>query len=79
MVAIAAILTGIAIPAFDVFIGNTRTSTVANEFVSALNLARSEAIKRGVEVYVCRSENGSSCAQVGTGGRDGWSRTRPMP
>ncbi|WP_156932906.1 pilus assembly FimT family protein [Desulfonatronum lacustre] len=31
VVAIAAILTTIAIPAFNVFIGNTRTSAVANE------------------------------------------------
>ncbi len=30
VVAISAILTAIAIPAFNVFIGNTRTSTVAN-------------------------------------------------
>ncbi|WP_051822177.1 GspH/FimT family pseudopilin [Desulfonatronum thiodismutans] len=71
VVAIAAILTAIAIPAFNVFIGNTRTSTVANEFVSALNLARSEAMKRGVDVYVCRSSNGTSCATGGDWGQ-GW-------
>jgi type IV fimbrial biogenesis protein FimT len=71
VVAIAAILTGIAIPAFNVFIGNTRTSTIANEFVSALNLARSEALKRGQDVYVCRSSDGTSCAASGAWGQ-GW-------
>lgn len=71
VVAIAAILTAIGIPAFNVFIGNTRTSTIANEFVSALNLARSEAMKRGKLVYVCRSSDGASCAASGAWGQ-GW-------
>ncbi|SDB02741.1 type IV fimbrial biogenesis protein FimT [Desulfonatronum thiosulfatophilum] len=71
VVAIVAILTGIAIPAFNVFIGNTRTNTLANEFVSALNLARSEAMKRGMEVYVCRSSDGLTCATSGAWGQ-GW-------
>ncbi|WP_052812842.1 GspH/FimT family pseudopilin [Desulfonatronum thioautotrophicum] len=71
VVAIASILTAIAIPAFNVFIGNTRVSTVTNEFVSALNLARSEAIKRGGDVHVCRSSNGATCATSGHWGQ-GW-------
>lgn len=71
VVAIAAILTAIAIPAFNVFIGNTRTSAITNEFVSALNLARSEAMKRGREVYVCRSSDGENCAVSGHWGQ-GW-------
>ncbi|HDQ41681.1 MAG TPA: prepilin-type N-terminal cleavage/methylation domain-containing protein [Desulfonatronum sp.] len=71
VVAIAAILVGIAIPAFNLFIGNTRTSTIANEFVSALNLARSEAMKRGTNVTVCRSTNGTACAASGDWGQ-GW-------
>jgi type IV fimbrial biogenesis protein FimT len=71
VVAISAILTAIAIPAFNVFIGNTRTNTIANEFVSALNLARSEAMKRGGEVYACRTSNGEICATGGAWGQ-GW-------
>lgn len=71
IVAITAILTVIAIPAFNLFIGNTRTTTIANEFVSALNLARSEAVKRGVNVTVCRSTNGAACVASGDWGQ-GW-------
>lgn len=71
VVAIAAVLVGIAIPAFNLFIGNTRTTTIANEFVSALNLARSEAMKRGINVTVCRSTNGEACAASGDWGQ-GW-------
>lgn len=72
VVAIAAILTGIAIPAFNVFIGNTRTSTIANEFVSALNLARSEAMKRGQDVSVCpRNTAGDGC-DVAQDWEKGW-------
>lgn len=71
VVAIVAVLVGIAIPAFNLFIGNTRTTTIANEFVSALNLARSEAMKRGINVTVCRSTNGTACAASGDWGQ-GW-------
>ncbi len=71
VVAIAMILAAIAIPAFNIFIGNTRTSTIANEFVAALNLARSEAMKRGVEVYVRSSSGGTSC-QTGEPWGQGW-------
>jgi type IV fimbrial biogenesis protein FimT len=71
VVAIAMILAAIAIPSFNLFIGNTRTSTITNEFVAALNLARSEAMKRGVNVTVCRSTNGTACAASGDWGQ-GW-------
>jgi type IV fimbrial biogenesis protein FimT len=72
VVAIAAILAAIAIPAFNVFIGNTRTSTVANEFVSVLNLARSEAMKRGRDVTVCpRKVDGTDC-DLSRNWIDGW-------
>ncbi|TVR02805.1 MAG: prepilin-type N-terminal cleavage/methylation domain-containing protein [Desulfovibrionales bacterium] len=65
VVAIASILTAIAIPAFNVFIGNTRTNTITNEFVSALNLARSEAIKRGQDVSICpRKSDGTECDET---------------
>ena len=51
-VSIAAILLGIAIPSFTSTITSNRLTTNANELVTALNLARSEAIKRGVPVTV---------------------------
>ena len=72
VVAIAAIITAIAIPAFNVFIGNARTSAITNEFVSALNLARSEAMKRGRDVTVCpRNIDGTDC-DLDRNWIDGW-------
>ena len=51
-VAIPGILVGVAIPSFTSIISSTRLTTAANELITALNYARSEAIKRGVIVYV---------------------------
>jgi type IV fimbrial biogenesis protein FimT len=53
-VTIAGILTAIAIPSFSSVISNNRLTTYSNDFVGALNLARSEAIKRGSQVTVKR-------------------------
>ncbi len=50
--AVVAILATIAVPGFWNLIQNNRVTTQTNELVSALNLARSEAIKRGIEVRV---------------------------
>lgn len=61
-VSIAGILLAIAIPSFTSTITSSRLTTSANEFVSALNLARSEAVKRGQQVVIRRTganwENG---------------------
>ena len=51
-VAIAGVLLAIAIPSFSSTITTNRLITSANELVSALNYARSEAITRGVLVTV---------------------------
>ncbi len=53
-ISIAAILAGIAIPSFSPIIQSTQLTTYANELVTSLNLARSEAVKRGVQVSVRR-------------------------
>ncbi len=52
--AVAAITLGLAVPAFTQMTVNTRLTTQANEVVAALNLARSEAIKRNTSVSFCR-------------------------
>jgi type IV fimbrial biogenesis protein FimT len=73
VVAIAAILMGIAIPSFMEAIRSNRLTTYANELVTALNLARSEAVKRGLTVAVRRVDNLSS-TNLGAGANweDGW-------
>jgi len=70
VIALVAILATLAGPAFRSFIQNTRATAQANEFVSALNLARSEAAKRGVTVELCASANQSGC----TGNAGHWSQ-----
>lgn len=59
-ITIAAILLGVAIPSFTSIIASNRLTTYANEWVTALNLARSEAIKRGVQVTIRRKGANSS-------------------
>lgn len=51
-IAVTAVLVAIGIPRFQTVIQNNRITTVNNELVSALSLARSEAIKRGAPVRV---------------------------
>ena len=71
--AIAAILTTVAIPSFTETIKNNRLATRTNLLVGALNLARSEAIKRGITVTVCASSNATQTAcSGGTNWAQGW-------
>jgi type IV fimbrial biogenesis protein FimT len=73
VVTIAAILMGIAIPSFMVAIRSNRLRIYANELVTALNLERSEAVKRGVNVSVRRVDNLSSInLGVGANWENGW-------
>jgi type IV fimbrial biogenesis protein FimT len=57
--AIAAILATIAVPSFQTMINNNRLTSQANEFISALNYARSEAVKRGTSVILTANTSGS--------------------
>lgn len=59
---IAAILLAIAVPNFITFVQNSRLTRQANDFVTALNYAKSEAIKRGVRVSVCSRATDTSCS-----------------
>lgn len=66
-IAVAAILLGLAIPNFQSFFINNRLVTGANDFVAALNTARSEAIRRGVVVSLRKNS-----ATSGDWGSAGW-------
>lgn len=63
--ALAAIILSAAVPSFRALVQNNRITAQVNEFITALSLARSEAVKRGVSVRVCTSVNGASCAGGG--------------
>lgn len=73
--AIAAIMLTLAAPSFQSLIRNTHARTVASDLATTLNLARSEAIKRGWPVTVCKSDDilASSLACSTTASwEDGW-------
>lgn len=55
--AVASIALALAVPAFTQMTVNSRLTTQANDVVAALNVARSEAIKRNVRVSFCRVES----------------------
>lgn len=57
---IAGIVMAMAIPSFNDMIRRNRLTTYANEFVTALNIARSESVKRGVNVSVRKNDSTSS-------------------
>lgn len=69
--AVAAILLGIAIPSFDIFILKNRLSSYASAFSVSARVARSEALKRNAPVILCKSSNGLSCVTSG-GWEQGW-------
>ncbi|HYE34441.1 MAG TPA: GspH/FimT family pseudopilin [Methylocaldum sp.] len=74
-VSVAAILLSLAAPGFQNFINSTRIAGATNELVAALNLARSEAVKRGVIVTVCKSANPNDASPTCTtsgGWQAGW-------
>jgi len=62
-IAIVGIVMSIAIPNFTQTIKNSRLTTTANELITALSLARGEAIKRGEHVVV---------RKTGANWEDGW-------
>lgn len=69
--AVAAIVLTIGVPAFQSTIRSTRIVTHTNDFISSINLARSEGIKRGRRVVLCKSSNGTSCTTSGNW-EQGW-------
>lgn len=71
VVTIVGILAALAGPSFQRSIVRNRMTAQSNEFLSSLNYARSEAMKRGHSVTLCRSNDGSSCATSG-GWEAGW-------
>lgn len=67
--ALVAILATVGVPSFMNLVANNRLTVQTNELVSALNLARSESIKRNARVTLCHSNTGAGC---GGSWNDGW-------
>jgi prepilin-type N-terminal cleavage/methylation domain-containing protein len=69
---ISAILLAMAIPSFEWFIRTNRVSSATNSMLAAMDLARSEAVRRNGVVTVCRSTNADApnpaCSSGAAGG-----------
>lgn len=73
--AVAAILVTVAVPNFRTFIQNSRINGTADNFLAALQQARSEAITRGDKVILCRTADPSTDGCGDSGDKDwasGW-------
>ena len=68
-VIVLTVLATVAIPSVLGLIQNNRMTSTSNELMTAMYLARSEAIKRGRPIVICASDDSASCD--GNWG-DGW-------
>lgn len=74
--AILVILVGLAAPQLSTFIAQRAVESQAQTLSAALQLARSEALKRGQPITICKSTTVNtatpSCATTGTDWSSGW-------
>ena len=67
-VSVVAILLALAVPGFQSFlVGNNLASSSAS-FLSTVNYARSEAVKRSMTVTICPSADGATCTGTWSNG-----------
>lgn len=72
-IAIAAMVLAIGVPGFQNVIKNNRIVTVSNELVTAMHLARSEAVKLRTNSVICASDDPSAATPVcGNDFTKGW-------
>jgi len=59
---ITAIVLSIAIPSFQSQMLNNRSIALGEDFASAINFTRAEAVKRAGRVSLCASDDGETCS-----------------
>jgi type IV fimbrial biogenesis protein FimT len=70
---IGAMVLGIGVPSFTEFIANNRMAAAANDLVTSIHTARTEAVKRRGTVTVCASSDWSAAApDCDLAAGDGW-------
>jgi type IV fimbrial biogenesis protein FimT len=69
---VLAVLVAMATPSFRQFSANSRTSASATSLISALAIARSEALHQSLPVAVCASTDSLTCAGSATDWSGGW-------
>lgn len=70
--AVLGIAIAIGIPSFNTQILNNRSAALGEDFASAVNLARSEAVKRAARVSLCASTDGATCNGAANNWRGGF-------
>jgi type IV fimbrial biogenesis protein FimT len=65
--AIAAVLIGLAAPAFNEFLAQRRLTTQVNDFLVAVQFARSEAVRRGARVSLQSMDAADNANEWGKG------------
>lgn len=72
VLAVAAILLAIAIPGYAFLANASKLAAATNDLMTAVQLARSEAIKRGVRVTVCKSGGSATACDAAADWQAGW-------
>jgi len=70
-IAVTGVLVSLAVPSFSTLVYDSRRTAAVNTFVTAIQFARSESIKRADEVVLCKTGGGSRCTTAGEWG-PGW-------
>lgn len=70
--AILAIVVSIAAPSFNRTVQSNRAAVASNELVGALQIARSEGLKRRADVTLCRRNTQGNACENGTDWAAGW-------
>ena len=60
------------VPSFSRTIEQNKLSTQINDLISTLQYARSESVKTGKRITICKSSNGTSCVNAAAGYESGW-------
>jgi type IV fimbrial biogenesis protein FimT len=69
-IVVVAVLIAIAAPSFTTLIANQRSEGTAEDLVAALQLTKSEAVKRGTRVSLCAANTGGTAC--GSDWTEGW-------
>lgn len=70
--AVASLLLSLAAPSLSQFAQNSRLRARTFDLLDSIGVARSEAVKRGAQVVLCRSANGTSCGGTANTWTTGW-------
>jgi type IV fimbrial biogenesis protein FimT len=72
VITVIGVMMALGAPSYKYITNSNRVSTEINGLLGDMMLARSEAIKEGINVSVCPSSNGSACTLSGTTWQTGW-------